>query len=70
MQYVEGSNSEAGFGGSLDLPPIHVDVAQRQWFHAQLNALCQAHNARYCARFKATADGYSCLHHRRILKPS
>ncbi|GAB3853787.1 oxygen-dependent coproporphyrinogen oxidase [Hymenobacter terrigena] len=64
MHYVEAENGEAWFGGSLDLTPVYVDRAQAHWFHAQLAALCQAHNAGYYARFKAAADNYFYLPHR------
>ncbi|GAB3868326.1 oxygen-dependent coproporphyrinogen oxidase [Hymenobacter segetis] len=64
VQYVEAENGEAWFGGSLDLTPVYVDRAQAQWFHAQLAALCQAHNADYYARFKPAADNYFYLPHR------
>jgi coproporphyrinogen III oxidase len=64
VHYIEADNGEAWFGGSLDLTPIYVDVAQAHWFHTQVAALCQRHAPDYYARFKAAADAYFYLPHR------
>jgi coproporphyrinogen III oxidase len=64
VRYFEAGNGEAWFGGGLDLTPIYVDVAQARWFHEQIEAVCQRHDASYYARFKKWADDYFYLPHR------
>ncbi|MBX0289565.1 oxygen-dependent coproporphyrinogen oxidase [Hymenobacter sp. HSC-4F20] len=64
VRYFEAASGEAWFGGGLDLTPIYVDVAQARWFHEQIQAVCQQHDASYYPRFKQWADEYFYLPHR------
>ncbi|MCI1188638.1 coproporphyrinogen III oxidase [Hymenobacter sp. DH14] len=64
LRYVEAATGEAWFGGSLDLTPTYVDVAQARWFHQQLQEMCGLHDASYYPRFKAGADAHFYLPHR------
>ncbi|MBD2721052.1 coproporphyrinogen III oxidase [Hymenobacter armeniacus] len=64
LRYFEARTGEAWFAGSLDLTPVYVDVAQARWFHAQIQAVCNRHDAGYYARFKAEADEHFYLPHR------
>ena len=64
VRYFEAGNGEAWFGGGLDLTPIYVDEAQARWFHEQIRAVCDRHDASYYPRFKQWADEYFYLPHR------
>ncbi len=54
------------FGGGADLnPPIPVEGDTAD-FHATLQAACDAHGADYYQRFKAWADEYFYIPHRKV----
>ena len=54
------------FGGGADLnPPLPVEGDTAE-FHAVLQAACDAHGADYYPRFKAWADDYFYLPHRKV----
>jgi coproporphyrinogen III oxidase len=54
------------FGGGADLnPPLPVEGDTAE-FHAVLQAACDAHGADYFPRFKAWADDYFYLPHRKV----
>ena len=60
------TTTRAWFGGGADLnPPIPFaeDTAE---FHAALQAACDAHGADYYERFKAWADDYFYIPHRKV----
>ncbi|KAA9325839.1 oxygen-dependent coproporphyrinogen oxidase [Hymenobacter busanensis] len=65
VRYFEAGNGEAWFGGGIDLTPIYVDEAQARWFHEQLYAVCQRFDSTYYPRFKAWADSYFFITHRK-----
>ncbi len=65
VRYFEAGNGTAWFGGGLDLTPIYVDEAQARWFHEQIQEVCDRHDGAYYRRFKAWADEYFYLPHRR-----
>jgi len=64
VRYFESAGGQAWFGGGMDLTPIYVNEAQARWFHQQLVAVCQRHDAAYYPRFKQWADDYFYLPHR------
>ncbi|MEH3158058.1 MAG: oxygen-dependent coproporphyrinogen oxidase [Sphingomonas taxi] len=54
------------FGGGADLnPPIPV-AADTEDFHATLQAACDAHDPAHYPRFKAWADDYFYIPHRKV----
>jgi coproporphyrinogen III oxidase len=60
------TTTKAWFGGGADLnPPIPYaeDTAE---FHAELKAACDAHDPDYHPRFKAWADDYFYIPHRKV----
>jgi len=59
------TTTKAWFGGGADLnPPIPYDEDTEE-FHAELKAACDAHGADYYERFKAWADEYFYIPHRK-----
>jgi coproporphyrinogen III oxidase len=54
------------FGGGADLnPPLPIDEDTED-FHATLKAACDAHDADHYPRFKAWADDYFYIPHRKV----
>lgn len=51
------------FGGGSDLNPAIEDEADTAFFHARLQAACDAHDPGYYPRFKAWADEYFMIRH-------
>lgn len=66
VRYFEADQGRrAWFGGGADLTPIYVDEAQARAYHQRLRAASEgAHPGSY-ARFKAWADDYFFIPHRR-----
>ena len=60
------TTTKAWFGGGADLnPPIPYDEDTAE-FHAAFKAACDAHGADYYDRFKAWADEYFYIPHRKM----
>ena len=60
------TTTKAWFGGGADLnPPLPYDE-DTQEFHATLKAACDAHGPDYHERFKAWADDYFYIPHRKV----
>ncbi|MCJ2186638.1 oxygen-dependent coproporphyrinogen oxidase [Novosphingobium beihaiensis] len=60
------TTTKAWFGGGADLnPPLPYDEDTAE-FHAELKAACDAHGADYHDRFKAWADEYFYIPHRKV----
>lgn len=64
VRYFELSNGESWFGGGIDLTPHIVIPEQAKWFHQQLKAVCDKHDASYYPKFKTWADDYFYNSHR------
>lgn len=64
VRYFEMSNGTYWFGGGIDLTPHYVVPQDAKWFHQQLKAVCDLHNADYYAKFKPWADDYFYIPHR------
>jgi len=64
VRYFELSNGESWFGGGIDLTPHIVIPEQAKWFHQQLKAVCDKHDASYYPKFKTWADDYFYNTHR------
>jgi coproporphyrinogen III oxidase len=54
------------FGGGADLNPPLPDESDTADFHATLQAACDAHDPSYYPRFKAWADDYFYIPHRKV----
>ena len=54
------------FGGGADLNPSTPYVDDSEAFHAALKAACDAHDPDYYGRFKAWADEYFWIPHRKV----
>ncbi|WP_067733813.1 oxygen-dependent coproporphyrinogen oxidase [Novosphingobium naphthalenivorans] len=60
------TTTKAWFGGGADLnPPLPYDEDTAE-FHAEFKAACDAHGADYYERFKAWADEYFYIPHRKV----
>ncbi len=60
------TTTKAWFGGGADLnPPLPYDEDTAE-FHAAFKAACDAHGADYYDRFKAWADEYFYIPHRKV----
>ena len=60
------TTTKAWFGGGADLnPPIPYDEDTAE-FHEELKAACDAHHPDYHARYKAWADEYFYIPHRKV----
>ncbi|WP_324698206.1 oxygen-dependent coproporphyrinogen oxidase [Novosphingobium aerophilum] len=60
------TTTRAWFGGGADLnPPLPYDEDTAE-FHAELKAACDAHGVDYYDRYKAWADEYFYIPHRKV----
>ncbi len=60
------TTTKAWFGGGADLNPPIPYAADTAEFHAAFKAACDAHGADYYDRFKAWADEYFYIPHRKV----
>ncbi|GGZ07532.1 oxygen-dependent coproporphyrinogen oxidase [Novosphingobium colocasiae] len=60
------TTTKAWFGGGADLNPPLPYAEDTADFHASMQAACDSHGADYYARFKAWADDYFYIPHRRV----
>lgn len=65
IRYFEMSNGTKWLGGGIDLTPHYIVDEDAQFFHAQLKAVCDKHNASYYAKYKDWADDYFFINHRK-----
>jgi coproporphyrinogen III oxidase len=54
------------FGGGADLNPPIPYAEDTEAFHARLKTACDAHDPEYYPRFKAWADDYFYIPHRKV----
>ncbi|MEM1216328.1 MAG: oxygen-dependent coproporphyrinogen oxidase [Bacteroidota bacterium] len=64
VRYFEMNEEVWWFGGGIDLTPHYIIPEDAQWFHQQLQSVCDAAHADYYPRFKTWADDYFYLPHR------
>jgi coproporphyrinogen III oxidase len=64
IRYFEMSNGVKWFGGGIDLTPHYIVKEDAHFFHSQLKAVCDKHNANYYQKFKNWADDYFFINHR------
>ena len=65
VRYFEMEGGVWWFGGGIDLTPHYVMPSLATDFHEQLKATCDAHSCADYAKFKATADDYFYIKHRK-----
>ncbi len=65
VRYFEMSNGTCWFGGGIDLTPHYVDTKDARLFHQQLKQVCDRHHKDFYPRFKAWADDYFYVKHRK-----
>lgn len=65
VRYFEMSNGISWFGGGIDLTPHYINKDDARWFHQQLANACDAHHPEYYDKFKAWADDYFYIKHRK-----
>ncbi len=64
VRYFEAGEGVWWYGGGIDLTPHYIRPEDACWFHDQLKAVCDKHQADYYPRFKQWADDYFYLAHR------
>ncbi len=65
VRYFEMSNGIAWFGGGIDLTPHYINEEDARFFHRSLKQVCEQHQADYYPKFKAWADDYFYVKHRK-----
>lgn len=65
VRYFELGDGTWWFGGGIDLTPHYVDAQDARWFHEQLKAVCDRFSPEYYPKFKAWADRYFYIPHRK-----
>ncbi|QEC53124.1 coproporphyrinogen oxidase [Anseongella ginsenosidimutans] len=60
-----GEVARQWFGGGIDLTPHYVDEADARYFHQTLKATCDRFHPDYYPHFKAWADDYFYIPHRK-----
>lgn len=64
-RFFQTSDGTHWFGGGIDLTPIYIIPEDAQYFHSRLKAVCDAFDPSYYADYKAQADSYFYLKHRK-----
>ncbi len=65
VRYFEMTNGIWWFGGGIDLTPHYVEPTDAVFFHETLQAVCDKHQPHYYPKFKAWADDYFYIKHRK-----
>ena len=66
IRYFETSNGEKWwFGGGIDLTPHYIHEGDARFFHEALKATCDRFDTAFYPKFKAIADDYFYLPHRK-----
>jgi len=65
VRYFEMSNGQWWFGGGIDLTPHYVVEEEAHFFHSSLKEVCDQHSSAYYPQFKAWADDYFYIRHRK-----
>lgn len=65
IRYFEMSNGTKWLGGGIDLTPHYIVDEDAQFFHQQLKTVCDKHHETYYPKFKAWADDYFFINHRK-----
>jgi len=65
IRYFEMDNGVWWFGGGIDLTPHYVVDDDATFFHTQLKNVCGVSDINYYTKFKAWADDYFYIKHRK-----
>ncbi|HMQ49467.1 MAG TPA: oxygen-dependent coproporphyrinogen oxidase [Saprospiraceae bacterium] len=65
VRYFEVEQGHWWFGGGIDLTPHYIVPEEAQFFHAELKKVCDRYHPDYYGEFKAWADRYFYLKHRK-----
>lgn len=65
IRYFEMDNGVKWLGGGIDLTPHYIVEEDARFFHGELKKVCERHNASYYPKFKAWADDYFFIQHRK-----
>lgn len=65
IRYFEMSTGIWWFGGGIDLTPHYILDERAQEFHQELKSACDRHHPEYYPKFKAWADDYFFIPHRK-----
>ena len=64
-RYFEVGKSTYWFGGGIDLTPHYVMEDQAEWFHQQMQNVCDEYDKSYYPKFSQWADDYFYIKHRK-----
>ncbi len=65
VRYFETDAGQWWFGGGIDLTPHYVVEEEAHFFHSSLKEVCDQHSSAYYPQFKAWADDYFYIRHRK-----
>lgn len=65
IRYFEMDNGVKWLGGGIDLTPHYIVEEDARFFHSELKKVCDRHHASYYPKFKAWADDYFFIQHRK-----
>ncbi|MFD2598920.1 oxygen-dependent coproporphyrinogen oxidase [Sphingobacterium corticis] len=65
IRYFELNDEIKWFGGGIDLTPHYVDREDASYFHQSLKKVCDDYHPEFYAKYKAWADRYFYIKHRR-----
>ena len=65
IRYFELNDEVRWFGGGIDLTPHYIDPDDARFFHQSLKAVCDRFSSDFYPDFKAHADRYFYIKHRR-----
>lgn len=65
VRYFEMSNGTFWFGGGIDLTPHYIIESDARYFHQALKDTCDRFDHSYYSKFKAWADDYFYIPHRK-----
>ncbi|MFA8433599.1 MAG: oxygen-dependent coproporphyrinogen oxidase [Marinifilaceae bacterium] len=65
VRYFELKDGTYWFGGGIDLTPIYIEEEEAAAFHQKLKDVCDRYHPDFYPKFKAWADDYFYLPHRK-----
>src|SRR3954464_15319808 len=65
IRYFEMDGGTRWLGGGIDLTPHYIVKEDAAFFHSELKKVCDKHHANYYNKFKAWADDYFYIPHRK-----
>jgi coproporphyrinogen III oxidase len=65
IRYFEMDGGTRWLGGGIDLTPHYIVKEDAEFFHSALKKVCDKHHSAYYPKFKAWADDYFYIPHRK-----